>query len=727
MKLKDCLEERGYWELRLMARQLQLSLSGKHPPKGKVVEALLGFLHEPTHIDSLLRRLGEQEREALDALIAAGGSLPWALFGERFGQIRPWRAGASGQSTWAAQSSAEMLAYLGLIFRTPRRPKPGQEVTVLIAHDLLLLLPTPKPLALSSRSALSPRSSGDALEGRHSLASEGALRHDVTLLLSFVHREQVRARYKGRWFSPKDLQRLNERLMVPEDLTNVRSELQSGRIRFLHFLAESAGLMEAQNGHFALTPLAWQWLEATGEAQDEQLWQAWQAETSEQTERWRRYRLVGSEQDAPLALLGSVLRQLVGLTVQQRLDIDAFKERLVAQDATWWHLTTWWEEEEGRHRSDEFIDRLFSEMLSWWEVLQVEGERFALTAKGAWLLGNRQNEGERRQASNAHQGFEIADTTLPEQLTVNVSLKSATQALVRLEALAEWVGRTDDDISYHLTPKSLANAIERGSQFNEILAFLDRESGGLTEAQVDKLKQWSQKIADVHLHHVTLLETRSPERMTEITRPRQVRQHILRTLNPRTVIVNEAKLQDVTRYLRRQGISLIAPPDEAKPKTPSDFTQGAASLLICARVYQALAQWLDLPQPLPSGMLNNLAAHLDSATQSAAQQASEQTIERLKQVIDGYAPRLDFSNQGLPQAQTLPIIQQALRDEHDLDMTYWSAGRGVRTKRSIQPYRIEFKGKMAYLYAYCYQAHDERCFRLDRIEQIKIEPRGFAR
>jgi predicted DNA-binding transcriptional regulator YafY len=160
--------------------------------------------------------------------------------------------------------------------------------------------------------------------------------------------------------------------------------------------------------------------------------------------------------------------------------------------------------------------------------------------------------------------------------------------------------------------------------------------------------------------------------------------------------------------------------DEANTHTKQE-------ILICARVYQALGQWLDLPQPLASGMLDDLATQLDSATQSAVEQAYQQTIERLTQVIDGYAPRLDFSMNGLPQEQTLPIIQQALREEHDLDMTYWSAGRGLQTKRCIQPYRIEFKGKIAYLYAYCYQARDERCFRVDRIEQIKIEPRGFAR
>ncbi len=53
-------------------------------------------------------------------------------------------------------------------------------------------------------------------------------------------------------------------------------------------------------------------------------------------------------------------------------------------------------------------------------------------------------------------------------------------------------------------------------------------------------------------------------------------------------------------------------------------------------------------------------------------------------------------------------------------MTYWTAGRGERTTRTVDPYRIEWRGDVAYLIGYCHARMDERVFRVDRIEQLKV-------
>jgi predicted DNA-binding transcriptional regulator YafY len=131
-------------------------------------------------------------------------------------------------------------------------------------------------------------------------------------------------------------------------------------------------------------------------------------------------------------------------------------------------------------------------------------------------------------------------------------------------------------------------------------------------------------------------------------------------------------------------------------------------------------EWIELPQKIPYALSDKLNAQLSPAAQTAAEQAASQVSERIKQLIDGYAPRYPFPEQTLPQEQSLPLIQQALQQGDYLDITYWSAGRGERTHRIIEPYRLEWRQQIAYLVAFCQQAHSERRFRLDRIEAIQL-------
>ncbi|MCB0010031.1 MAG: WYL domain-containing protein, partial [Anaerolineales bacterium] len=44
--------------------------------------------------------------------------------------------------------------------------------------------------------------------------------------------------------------------------------------------------------------------------------------------------------------------------------------------------------------------------------------------------------------------------------------------------------------------------------------------------------------------------------------------------------------------------------------------------------------------------------------------------------------------------------------------------------RRVQPLRLEKRGALYYLYAYCYRVEENRTFRLDRIEAVQPEDAG---
>lgn len=133
-----------------------------------------------------------------------------------------------------------------------------------------------------------------------------------------------------------------------------------------------------------------------------------------------------------------------------------------------------------------------------------------------------------------------------------------------------------------------------------------------------------------------------------------------------------------------------------------------------------MRQWIDLPHPLPDYLVEQLEVELDPPTRTATEQAAQEALQRLQRVMDGYSSRHSWDIKSVPQDQCLSLIHQAIKKGHQLQLTYYSASRQVRTNRTIEPYRLEWSHQTPYLIAYCRQAHAERRFRVDRIEAIQL-------
>lgn len=219
MQLQDCLNNYPYRTLTVIARLWQI-VGLRNVKKNKLIERLTESLLDVNALAKTLQQLSPDAINALQALINAGGTLPWLDFRQRFGDIRPYRPWDNEQKNnydLTSASPAEQLAYLGLIYRHPRRPKPAQTQEIIIPSDLLPLLPSLKPATAATPIA---QSSVTARRSPHfDIEDDVSLLFDLTTFLSFIHKQQPKALYNGRWLSPKNVENINQQLMQPDEIS----------------------------------------------------------------------------------------------------------------------------------------------------------------------------------------------------------------------------------------------------------------------------------------------------------------------------------------------------------------------------------------------------------------------------------------------------------------------------------------------------------------------------
>ena len=73
----------------------------------------------------------------------------------------------------------------------------------------------------------------------------------------------------------------------------------------------------------------------------------------------------------------------------------------------------------------------------------------------------------------------------------------------------------------------------------------------------------------------------------------------------------------------------------------------------------------------------------------------------------------------------LETIRAALQDYRLLLFEY-TAHRGHKTVRTVEPYQLVLKGSHWYFYGYCYIRNDYRLFRLSRISNLQMKQEMFA-
>ncbi|MNY00832.1 hypothetical protein D3C86_1333410 [compost metagenome] len=73
----------------------------------------------------------------------------------------------------------------------------------------------------------------------------------------------------------------------------------------------------------------------------------------------------------------------------------------------------------------------------------------------------------------------------------------------------------------------------------------------------------------------------------------------------------------------------------------------------------------------------------------------------------------------------LPVIEQAIKEERSLDVSYYSMSREEFSVRRIDPYGVKHVGDLHWLIAYCHLREDRRVFRIDRFKTATLSEVRF--
>ena len=750
--LLDCLHFTSIRHLWAIAQAHFVLPPQRHPPKQVWIETLHAFLSDPTTLERLVAQLSDAEQEALHALLALSHPALEHAFCARHGAIRPYRpwdrSSPLPDRPWRFPvSAAEHLWYLGLLFPAPPDRAGGQPRLTLAAEhrtflaDYFAKMTPVRPAAPAGLSYAPPLF--DTL-------------YDLTVLLALLHKHDITLAHQ-RWLPSPFLRLLNQQACEPAPLPALRSELQAPRLHFLHYLAQTLGLLTTIADLPKPAPALALWLQADPAVRVQQLWRSWL-----QPAPWRTFRLPAATAPDPIALVQHLLRLLaLAPAAEWRTIPQLCRElnRFIHPQPVWWQAPS--EEENLPH----LLTDLFLGPLAWLGIVHLQTEtrlQIRLTAAARAFLDDTplpsmpaprpfalSLDQERitlrlptsDAALGAAQDFgqpsassDFDGSTEPSASSVEPSNRSQAVDLARLFAIISQFG------SLRVGPDDLALALAGDITLDAVLHLLSGAIGRPLDAgEYAVVAGWATVPAPVTIHRLTVLETADPAHLTALTTRRTLRPLLGRTLNRRLIVVPDRLLPRLVGHLRRLRIPhrLTIPETVGGARIGKAKIADSGYLYLAGLVFQQLSRFTDLPLRLPAAVLDQIAANLPPETASDLHALAEELLARLQTAFDGYSgPPLDNPHpvngstavrqahrtgpelvEGLAEvlADTQARLTAAIAGEHSVELTYWTAGRGELTRRRVDPYRLETRDRVTYLVAYCHLRRAERVFRLDRI------------
>jgi hypothetical protein len=708
-----------------------------HRPKEQVAQELADAIQ--ASLPQTLAALDTEARAALRALTQAEGlAIPRSDFAARFGPLhpyRPWNPKAQ-PAPWPTPSSpAAALIHYGLAYALDLGSRRYPFLAVLLPHDLLPAII--QGLGDGDRQQVVISRSQSPVHTLYSIDTE------VFVFLSFLNRQDISVRH-GRWLPPRALTAINAHLHPPDDLGAGRSELQAARIPFIHYLAESAGLVGLSGNYLKPTLAAQDWLATPSRERLKRIWDAWHQPTDKNRALWRRYRLPVLEQDEdPLARFSTLL-SLLAFYPPGPLDtpanlVDALAERRPEILRPQMSYERW----AGLDPSiqADFLDdaralliRLLTGPLVWFGVLGQDCKSadrrtdnsmvsvpsplgsladLSLTPLGGALLGRDDGEWPSDPIPTPLQitispGGDVEGSTVLLDVPVELMLadRFALESIVPPDP--------DRPGRYRLDRAHLLDALQRGHTIEGVVSFLERVSEDCLPAPaLGGLYRWAEAFEDVTIRRVVLLQARDASKLREITAQRRLRETLGGTLNARTVEVRADRLDALLRRLAHQDIvpRLDLADAHLEMEGSPEHTTIAVALLVHAQLADALG--------LPAGPIRALARRRREALSLPLRDAVDHAVAQTLEALHRASPVELEDRLPAPAGPLIEALEAAIRDGCTVEIDYYTAGRAHRTTRRVDPLRIEWRGEVAYLIAHCYLKDDQRVFRVDRIERVE--------
>jgi hypothetical protein len=516
----------------------------------------------PLAVGSAWEALPPEQRQVLDALLAAGGRMPLRVFVRQWGEIRAMGpARLERERPWQSPvSTAEALYYSGFVYRGFVMAGEQAYEVVFVPPELYALLPLPTSTAPVIN--LSP-----TLAPAVSCSAGDTLLDDACTILAYLQNEQVRLSPEGLW-PVRHSARLAQRLHDPD----------ADRLGFLHHLIQRVGWLRSslsgertETGSLRPDPgSVTAWLQSPVNQQRAALARAWREDPT-WNDLFRVSALhpedTGAWHNDPLLARRAILGHLRVCEPAAWYELDDLVAAIKYADPDFQRpggdYTTW-------YIRDAATGTYLSGFESWESV---EGAliRYLVTGPLFWLglidLGSAgpKDPPTAFLLTPAGRAFLGLDDPLPEGELPPLVLRPGFTVLVppaqryerfQLARIARWV-RTGDPFVYRLTPTSLQRARQQGIAVTRVLEFLDQATGAetpLPRIVEAALLRWDAREAEVRLERALLLRLSSEELMDQLMSHSRTRRLIAERIGPTAALVRESDWTRLVVALGEMGL-----------------------------------------------------------------------------------------------------------------------------------------------------------------------------
>ena len=143
---------------------------------------------------------------------------------------------------------------------------------------------------------------------------------------------------------------------------------------------------------------------------------------------------------------------------------------------------------------------------------------------------------------------------MDDDCTVHVPLDASLYNRFQLARFADLVRREADGITYRISPASLARARRQGISAEQVGSFLARVAGQpVPPKAAEAMQRWHKRGSAIRLEQGVILRVDAPETLAALRRQPALAPLLGEALGPQAVLVPQANIQRVRRWLVEQG------------------------------------------------------------------------------------------------------------------------------------------------------------------------------
>jgi Helicase conserved C-terminal domain len=510
----------GLWGIEIQSNDLDTA-----------AKELTTFLLDPKLAAELMDSLPPPAREALHALTASNGRIPYANFVRQFGDIREMGAGKRDREHphLKPASTSEVLFYRALLARAFFDTDKGPQEFAYIPDDLFSLIFVGAQYPERAQGVIPSLQKTEPLgreatpnEKAHVILATDRILDDATTLLAALR--------LGREISPN--QKLVSLLHAAELLKKNIPQAEATR----------------------------KFLEASRADALKLLFDAWQ-----ESEIFNELRLMpgiiceGEWKNQPLVTRELLLNLLDSVPNDKWRNLNSFINDIKknypdfqrpAGDYDSWFIKR---ESDGQYlrgfaywdQVDGALIRFFvTDILHWLGMIEL-----ASPEEGKEITGFRNTNPDSRKPDIENGKLKISSNG-----KISAPRLTPRSARYQVARFCEWDKEKTDDYKYRITPQSLTKAKEQGLKVEQLLVLLAKHSdAGIPPALVKALKRWEVNGTEARAETQVVLKVSRPEVLEELRKSKAAR-FLGEPLGPTTVTVKSGAIQKVMDAITELGL-----------------------------------------------------------------------------------------------------------------------------------------------------------------------------